>query len=505
MPQGLPKFEDTTEVKDALPAFDDTKELKPSIAAETSALAGLGQGASFGFADEIAGLGGATKDALTGKGFEYKKKRDEWRKWFDEAKKTNPKSYLAGELGGSVGTALIPGVGIAGNLGKASLVTKGALTGAGIGALSGLGQSEAEKPLDMALDVRNSALLGGGLGAAGGLVAKGASSLAKKLPEIAEQRAFKAATGQNKKAFKDAFKTDSLETKGRDLLTKDEAGSPVVGWFSRSEDIAEKAGKKSDFFGKQIGKIGEQIDQVSPNAIDGKKVANQILEYTSNIADTPKNESIIKNLLKEAEFYQNKGNFSFSDAQKFKGSYKFKPTDTTTQVLGQDATNAVRGIVSKEMETTAEGLASQNPNTKLADLLGKYKEVKQKYGSFETAQKAAEERSLANLSNRFVSPSDYGIGAAAGLGTAAATGGAAIPSMLLAGGGALANKLARERGSAFAARSANLADRTLQLPLVEKLKALLEKYPNLAGYLSGKNSSKVNMLNPAYGGDSPGQ
>jgi hypothetical protein len=490
MPQSLPRFEDTTELKDRLPAFGETKDLEPNIAESTSALAGAGQGASFGFADELAGLGSAAKGALSGQGFEYKKKRDEWRKWFEKAQKENPGAYLAGELGGSLGTAVIPGVGILGNLGKAGLVTKGAITGAGVGALSGIGQSTAENPLDIAKDAKNAAILGGGLGAAGGLAAKGVSKLASKLPEIAEQRAFKAATGQNKKAFKEAFKTDSLETKGRDLLTTDEAGGPVVGWFSRSEDIAENASKKSDFFGKKIGEIGEQIDKTAENAIEGRKIADEILKYASNIPDTPKNTSVIKNLLKEAQFYENKGNFSFSDAQKFKGTYKFKPTDTTTQVLGQDATNAVRGIVSKEMENTAEALAKENPNTKLADLLGKYKEVKQKYGSFETAQKAAEERTLGNLSNRFVSPSDYGIGAAAGLGTAVATGGAAVPSMILAGGGALANKLARERGSAFAARSADLADRAWNSTSADRLRSLLEKYPSLAGYLSGKSAGE---------------
>ena len=62
------------------------------------------QGASMGFADEIAGAIGAATSKKT-----YTEARDESRAAFDLAKSTNPKAYLAGEVGGGFAGALAPG------------------------------------------------------------------------------------------------------------------------------------------------------------------------------------------------------------------------------------------------------------------------------------------------------------------------------------------------------------------------------------------------------------
>lgn len=360
-------------------------------------------------------------------------------------------------------------------------------------------------------------LVAKGLEGAGQGIKALAPPVAKYLNEIADVRAFKAASGQNKRAFKNLTKTGQLENFGREIRQADEAGEAVVGPFSRAEDIKPRAEAKKNYFGGKIGEVSNEIDKMSPKAVSGASIAAKIENYMAEIPATPKNQAVLSALQKEAEFYRSAGNMSFADAQKAKGTYVFKPTDSTTQVLGQDATNAVRGIVGKEMDDTvariSQGLeskpiigqelanevrmqvnapgvqavgrepiinlpglkSSRSPrtgmesidiagssqaaeqsakNAELKSLLDKYSSYKQKYGANKTAYDVATDRVLSNQSIRFASPSDYGVGLGTGLAAAMAGGGPSLSSMLVAAVAGGANKIARERGSAMASRSA---------------------------------------------------
>jgi hypothetical protein len=167
--------------------------------------------------------------------------------------------------------------------------------------------------------------------------------------------------------------------------------------------------------------------------------------------------------LKEAEFFSKKGDIGFGQAQKLKNSYKFKVMDPSTQHLGQDATNFVKGAIGGEMDDAAVRARGQigDSLSQARDLIDKYERFKGKYGSFAAITKAAENRVESNLSNRFISPSDYFLGGAGGLGSVAITGepfsGAAIGAA-----SAILNKFARERGSAMVARSAYAVANLLQ-------------------------------------------
>lgn len=104
------------------------------------------QGATFGFADEIAGALGAAFGDKT-----YQQARDESRAKFKAAEDENPKAYMAGDLGGGLATAFVPGLGEVGAAEKvgegASLgaqVAKGIESGAKFGAVQGLGSSNAD-------------------------------------------------------------------------------------------------------------------------------------------------------------------------------------------------------------------------------------------------------------------------------------------------------------------------------------------------------------------------
>ncbi|WP_374028338.1 hypothetical protein ACES2J_08375 [Bdellovibrio bacteriovorus] len=140
---GKPKFDPNAKFD----VFEETSELE-------SALRGLAQGGSFGFADEITG---GIEALLSGKS--YEQARDESRAAYQAAQEANPISFGAGEIGGAVGTAFIPGLGAL-NAGKAASFAGRAGLAAGQGALTGLGQSEATEAKDMLLDSAKGAAIG---------------------------------------------------------------------------------------------------------------------------------------------------------------------------------------------------------------------------------------------------------------------------------------------------------------------------------------------------------
>jgi hypothetical protein len=174
-------------------------ELEKRIAArptgEGSFATGLKQGATFGFADELAGafgaLGALAGDAkLSEAGDYYRQARDEERKRLEESRKADPLLTGVGQVGGAL---LVP-VGAAGQAATLpAAVGRGVLTGAATGALQGAGESKdmASVPVEAAKMGAFGALAGGALPvAAAGLQAgkKAATeALARPLARAGEQ------------------------------------------------------------------------------------------------------------------------------------------------------------------------------------------------------------------------------------------------------------------------------------------------------------------------------
>lgn len=463
------------------PAFDPSKPFEPVAesgpSVGESVLAGINEGVTFGFYDEMVGALRAAGDKLKGAkenfGDLYSKHRDDVRQWSNKAKNTNPKAFVAGNVSGNLATMAIPGAGAlapaakagaVANIGKASI----------LGGLAAAGESEKDiGSSGFVGDVLKGATIAGTTQGALGAAAKGAEFFApSNLRRIAAERAVKVGTGQQVKAIRDLSKTGKLGVAGEDLLVADEAGAPIIKAFSRTEDLVERnaAGKlagpvveKKEFFGKKISEVAEQIDELVPNAVSGSNISKAILDYRRSIPSTPGNMTLIKRLQKEADYFAKKGDIGFGQAQKLKNSYKFKVTDPTTQHLGQDATNFVKSAIGSEMDDAAVRARSQigDSLSEARDLIDKYERFKSKYGSYAAITKAAENRIESNLSNRFISPSDYFLGGTGGIASVAITGepfsGAAIGTA-----SAVLNKLARERGSALVARSAYAAANLLQ-------------------------------------------
>lgn len=458
----------------------------PYTPVESAGMGGL-SGLTMGFAPAIGGASATAsqniENLLSGKYDprpimdQYRANRDYITNQMNTSHQQNPKSFVTGEIGGTLATAAIPGLGELGITKGMAPAAQAVARGAVQGGLTGLGNSEADLTKgevgQAAYDTAKGSLTGG---VVGGIANAVAAPITNKLSQVAEQRAFKAATGQKLKALRDAVKTgkvdvgengDMTSTMGRHLLEADEAGAPVVGPLSTAPQIASAANQKAGHFGAKIGEVANQIDEAMPGSVSGENIAKKIEDYMTEIPQNPANNAVRNKLQQEADFYKAQGNISFADAQKLKNSYNFKPTDSTTQVLGQDATNAIRRSVGQEMDETADLMSKASASNaspkaqRLSDLLDKYQQYKQKYGSYASAAKAAEDQSLRQLSNRYVSPSDYGMGSTGAI-LGSVTGHDPIMSGAMGLGAMGANKVLRERGSSLAASGANSLAEALQ-------------------------------------------
>lgn len=155
-----PKFNPNLPYEAAKPKFDPSQpfETAEEVSQLESAIRGIAQGGSLGFVDEITG---ALEAAMSDKA--YAQARDESRKAYEEAQASNPITYGAGEIGGAIGTAFIPGL----NIAKGATLGARAAGAAGLGATAALGSSQADltkgEYADAAKDTAIGAALGGAL------------------------------------------------------------------------------------------------------------------------------------------------------------------------------------------------------------------------------------------------------------------------------------------------------------------------------------------------------
>lgn len=141
----------------------------PDVGKLESFVRGGAQGASLGYADEITGALGAAKDKLAGSDQDladlYRQERDDSRNNYASAETSNPKTYKTGEFGGGI----------------ASLALAPEATGlkglAALGAVSGLGNSNADLTKGEVGQAAEDTAIGGALGAGGHYVGKAISAI----------------------------------------------------------------------------------------------------------------------------------------------------------------------------------------------------------------------------------------------------------------------------------------------------------------------------------------
>lgn len=134
---------------------------------------GIGQGATLGFSDELkAGLRWLD-------GEDYSKALNSEQELLKKIEQFHPRSFKGGDLAGSVGVGLIPGVGLVGKGAKAAIAG-----GAAIGGLSGVGHADEGQRLQ-----------GGMIGALMGGAAGGVTSLVSSAIKASGPLFEKAASG----------------------------------------------------------------------------------------------------------------------------------------------------------------------------------------------------------------------------------------------------------------------------------------------------------------------
>ena len=504
----------------------DFEVVEPITSAE-ALLRGAAQGITLGFADELAGLAGAVSETLLGDrsfsefGQAFKEQTDESRAAFDRARESKPGEFASGQIGGGLASLLIPG-GIAakgaGALAKAGAAGKvvgaigraPAIAKAGaLGAISEVGASNVDftdPSAERLAGVGKAALKGFAVGSAGQAVFSSVLKVAgPKIKETvaklgepsfrrrAEERAVKAAFGQNKKAIMELQRSGRLHKMGRDLLDADPGtGRPIVRAFKNVEDIAQQAAESAEIQGKKIGDIVDSFDDSFNKAVTSFKkspefddlttlqqtkvikeikdnflvspnrIAERIKEKAVKLRDNPGEFQLMNKLNKLADEFEGVEPYSLRRAQEVKNSFNWSPLDPTKNQFGQEATNDVRRIVNEEMERVVDQASSSGFKRFLIDAVGgekaevsskileDYKKAKDLYRSYKTAADAAKERSLSDLANRFISPSDTGAGLAM-LGGTIASGGATTAAIAQGAAVSAANKFLRTRGSSAAA------------------------------------------------------
>ena len=263
----------------------DPESMRPKASPGESLMRGAAQGTTFGWADELAAAAGAAKDVASAKlglrgdiGFSdaYGTYINKIRAKDDAAKADNPKTYLAGQIGGGIATTFVPG-------GAALGGVKGATVA---GAAAGAGTSEAnplespEKLKEFAKDTGKGALLGYVTSKAFQLGGKAIDKLKpSELDKLANVKTLKAAgfMGKDLKNLSEAEKQQI----GKVLYEKG-----VVKLGDSLDDVVAKSGAAKEEAGQAIGKALDSVDELVANAksaVDAGKLGNMPPQARENL------------------------------------------------------------------------------------------------------------------------------------------------------------------------------------------------------------------------------
>lgn len=492
-------YQDTQDLDESM--FEDvpfkaepvSKEVQGKVAVEEayssleSGAMGMAQGVSLGFADEIGGAAKATYDVTFGDASmselseQYSKHRDYLREEFKEAEENNPKSFMAGDITGGIGTAIIPGLGAAKGL---SAVMK---VGATAGAISGIGRSEDEDLDDQLID----GLLGGATGAAfagaGQAVAKGAGKFLGKASKFLDDEAgmelrralgFTSQTAKKNLERVAGAKGFSSVKALREIADEvDLEGKPIFSSFRSIEDSFEALKGKVDFHGRNIGNIVGQVDdQIGGPSVEPAYVLQRLKKSLGEFTNSDNGKvrtaanDFVKDLISPEAAAQP---WTMSRLWAFR-----KSVDSITNFKSKSGvelnTNAIKRKVRKELENVLRENLESQPASKLSGAFDDYVNSSNKYALLRTTQEAiqdniiAKEEGFVGALRKAVHLGGIGLGAAAG----ATTGG--MPGMIV--GGVLGRAASRGHG-AYA------------------LQGVLRK----AGAVAAKNSSYAHKLSKAAG------
>ena len=245
----------------------DTHKDEYDVSPLASAVGGAAQGVSLNYADEIYGGGKAAAQTLFGDaklediGDTYAAGRDEARHGFNQLKAANPKSFTGGEIGGGLASLAVPGL----NVAKGAKLSAAAAKMAGVGAIEGLGRSEADTLGGLATDT----LVSGAIGGALPVVGKGVGSVVDKVKGRVSSTLKGVATSQRAKAIRktageatDELKSEVLRTKNANII---KTGEKYEVFRGNADSIIPKIQVGKSKVGQELGNIAqESADRLGP-------------------------------------------------------------------------------------------------------------------------------------------------------------------------------------------------------------------------------------------------
>ena len=312
-----------------------------------AALIGARQGVTFGFGDEINAGVRAAGDFLGGKPFgeSYNKRLEHERGLLDQTRRENPKSTLAGEVGGAVlPSLLLPGSSAAS---LPAAMGKGAAAGAATGAAYGFGNAEGgakERASGAAYGGAAGALFGGAASAAFYGAAKGVRAAVGKAgpPTLDGLKDAKTAAYKAVEDTGEAFGPNELKSMSQGV--KDELAQS---YYFLPE--VEKAGKATAEKLKQLDGIAErpltlgQLDKYRQSVWDlynktGETTLLDIVDGIDNLVDSRPETSSVMSAARAA-------NARFKKSELLEHAFKKAEDQTSSTGSGGNILNKYRQAV----------------------------------------------------------------------------------------------------------------------------------------------------------------
>lgn len=282
------EINDWEDVSDSINDWEDVPVSADSssdlLSIPRAAVRSAAEGLTFGFADEIwGGVRGIVDDISQvasgkempkakfdsmgrvsnldeiNKSVNYEKFRDESRKSYADLQEKNPITTTIGDVGGSIATAWVPGLGWANT-------QKGATAGARIGqaalggAATGLGRSEEESLSGMAIDTAIGAGLGATLQGGGEVIQKGVGKIgnrikSKEAMKLADYLAAK--TDEKRLLDSDNYKRMGLDDLADEVFEKVESYPDLIPQWTK-----EFQENKLSLTDRMLGKVGNALADV---------------------------------------------------------------------------------------------------------------------------------------------------------------------------------------------------------------------------------------------------
>lgn len=485
--------------------FDPDTYLAQKTGGPGPAQAALEHGAnaaSYGYIPHLQALAEPVTDAIgnaynriTGSGpsdvgsrpgeapYNYVKSRDKNINRLNQEEEQNPKSALAGKVGGSVVSALATPLPVVGaGKGLLSLGAHGAAYGAAQGAVSNPGDTEGKldpyQLSDRAVNTAKGTAIGGVAGVSSGLVGKGLNALAQSgesASKFAQEKAIKASGGMLRD-FRSMGARGQIEPVGQFALDHGlvQAGDTVEDVANKSEQFNKKAGDQlkgiydqahSEALANAKPEDIEKINSVGFNpAKDKDAILDSIKQSMGKDVDKKSAINHVSNYLDTLIEEHGDRPFTPKEAQEVKTAMdqkiNYSRNPLSSEPAAEKGFSAARKFISQKIDQDIDTIGHATGQN---DLLEQLKGANADYGRSAQLKSMAHDRVARENANRSFGLTDTIAGSAGGIiGGAAgqALGGndgkhigeGALLGGLVAGG---ANKLGRTYGPAIQASMAN--------------------------------------------------